>query len=424
MAAYTKIELENGLKVACLPMPNMESVSLGIWLNAGGRYEEESLSGVSHFLEHLVFRGTKKRTARQIKESIEGIGGMLNAFTAEEMTCYFVKIPSRYLKLSLDVLSDMVLSARLDSNDIEKERTVILEEIKMYMDLPMHYVQELLSQLLWPKHPLGMFLCGTFETISTMKREDIVSYRDRFYQPQHINVVACGNLEKDKFLELAKKIFSRIRRGAKINFKKAGLKQNGVQTNFTEKDTEQTHVALGVHGLPRGHRDRHALTLLHIILGANMSSRLFQEVREKRGLAYEIGTHLKKFQDTGAFIVNAGVEHKKTSQAIQVIIQELVKIKNKPVTQSEFKRAKEYFTGQFLLALEETMEHMLWLGENVAMMDKVYTPSEVLRELNRVNMDDLQRVASSIFKTNGLNLALIGPISDKDRKDIVEALVL
>lgn len=420
---YTKIELENGLKIACFSMPNMESVSLGIWLNVGGRYEEESLSGISHFLEHLVFRGTQKRSARQIKESIEGVGGMLNAFTGEEFTCYFVKIPSRYLELSLDVLSDIVLNARLDSNDIEKERTVILEEIKMYMDLPMHYVQELLSQLLWPDQPLGRFLCGTFDSISNMKREDLVSYRDRFYQPQHINVVACGNLDTEKFIALAKNFFSSLNRGKKIVFGKARIKQEGVKTNFAEKNTEQTHISLGVYGLPRGHKDRYALTLLHIILGANMSSRLFEEVREKRGLAYEIGTHLKKFQDTGAFIINAGVEHRKADQAIRVIMQELRKIRKRPVTQHEFKRAKEYFTGQFLLALEETMEHMLWLGENVTMMDRVYYPGEILTEIDRVKIEDLQRVANDIFKTDSLRLALIGPISDSQKKDIEKNLI-
>jgi len=421
---YKKIELDNGLKIACLPMPKMKSISLGIWINAGGRYEEEKLSGISHFLEHLVFRGTEKRSARQIKEAIEGVGGTLNAFTAEEFTCYFVKIPYQYLELSLDVLSDLVLSARLEKEDMEKERMVILEEIKMYKDLPMHYVQELLGGLLWPGHPLGKFLCGTFESISQMKREDIISYRDRFYQPQHMNVIACGAIKTDDFIKIAKRYFSSLKKGEKITFSKVEIKQDKVQTNFLEKDTEQTHISLGVHGLPRAHRDRFALTLLHIILGANMSSRLFEEVREKRGLAYEIGTQIKRFQDTGAFVVNAGVEHKKASEAIKVIIQELIKIKNEPVDKSEFKRAKEYFIGQFLLALEETMEHMLWLGENVTALNKVYTPEEILKELDKTKIEDIQRVANDLFKNEHLNLALIGPISDKDRREIEKNLSL
>lgn len=421
---YKKVELDNGLKVACLPMREMKSVSLGIWINAGGRYEEENLSGVSHFLEHLVFRGTKKRTARQIKEAIEGVGGTLNAFTGEEFTCYFVKIPKEYLELSLDVLSDIVLNARLDVEDMEKERTVILEEIKMYKDLPMHYVHELLCQLLWPKHPLGRFLCGTFETISKMERKDLISYRDKFYQPQHINVVACGALDGNEFIKLTKKYFSSLKKGEKTSFLKFELNQNKVQTNFLNKETEQTHICIGVHGLSRDHKDRFALTLLHIVLGANMSSRLFEEVREKRGLAYEIGTNIKRFQDTGAFIVNAGIEHKKTKEAIKVILEELVKIKKKPITKDEYKRAKEYFTGQFLLALEETMEHMFWLGENVTTLNKIYTQEEILKELNRTKIEDVQRIANAVFRNDRLNLAIIGPISDKDKKEIEDILAV
>ncbi|MCM8779108.1 MAG: insulinase family protein [Candidatus Omnitrophica bacterium] len=422
--SYKKVELDNGLKIACLRMPNRESVSLGIWINAGGRYETEKLSGVSHFLEHLVFRGTKRRSARKIKEAIEGVGGMLNAFTAEEFTCYFVKIPAGYLELSLDVLSDIVLNARLDGEDLEKERKIILEEIKMYLDLPMHYVHELLNQLLWPKHPLGRFLCGTVESVSRIQREEIVAYRDSFYQPQHINVIACGAIDREKLVSLAKKYFSSLRRGERLSFNKVEIKQTKVQTNFMEKDTEQTHISLGVHGLSREHKDRYALALLHIILGANMSSRLFEEVREKRGLAYEIGTHLKKFQDTGAFIINAGVEHKKVIEAIKVIIEELRKIKKNPVKKSEFRRAKEYFTGQFLLSLEETMDHMLWLGENVTMLDKIYLPQEILDELNKTKIEDIQLLANSLFKTSDLNLALIGPISDKERREIENNLFL
>jgi len=422
--SYKKIELDNGLKIASLAMPDMASVALGIWINAGGRYETEKSSGVSHFLEHLVFRGTQKRTARQIKESIEGLGGMLNAFTAEEFTCYFVKIPAKHLELSLDVLSDMVLNARLDPQDIERERTVILEEIKMYMDLPMHYVHELLNQLLWPAHPLGMFLSGTFETVSQMNRVDIAGYRDRFYQPQNINIIACGALDPDKLVDLSRDYFSSTKKGEKTSFKKAGIQQDKVQTNFYYKQTEQTHISLGLHALAREHKDKYALTLLHIILGANMSSRLFQQVREKRGLAYEIGTYVSKFQDTGAFMVNAGVEHKKAGEAIKVIVEELGKIKEKPVNRSEFRRAKEYFTGQFLLALEDTMDHMLWLGENVAALNKTRTSQQVLRELEKTTIEDLQRLAGSLFNARDLSLALIGPLGDKEKKAIEKSLVL
>ncbi|MCM8766360.1 MAG: insulinase family protein, partial [Candidatus Omnitrophica bacterium] len=226
------------------------------------------------------------------------------------------------------------------------------------------------------------------------------------------------------FFSLAKKYFSFLKPGERLSFRKAEFRQKGVQTNFLGKDTEQTHLSLGVHGLHRQHKDRYALALLHIILGGNMSSRLFEEVREKRGLAYEISTHLKKFQDTGAFVISAGVEHKKAKEAIKVVMQELRKIKKTPVSKSEFRRAKEYFTGQFLLSLEETMDHMLWLGENVTMLEKIYTPQEVLREVKRTKIEDIQRLANFLFKTDDLNLALIGPISEKDKKEIENNLVV
>ncbi|MFN7170987.1 MAG: M16 family metallopeptidase [Candidatus Omnitrophota bacterium] len=414
--SYKKVELDNGLKIACLRMPNRESVSLGIWINAGGRYETEKLSGVSHFLEHLVFRGTKRRSARKIKEAIEGVGGMLNAFTAEEFTCYFVKIPAGYLELSLDVLSDIVLNARLDGEDLEKERKIILEEIKMYLDLPMHYVHELLNQLLWPKHPLGRFLCGTVESVSRIQREEIVAYRDSFYQPQHINVIACGAIDREKLVSLAKKYFSSLRRGERLSFNKVEIKQTKVQTNFMEKDTEQTHISLGVHGLSREHKDRYALALLHIILGANMSSRLFEEVREKRGLAYEIGTQLKRFYDTGAFVVHAGVDNQKVIQAIELILKELKKIKESLVSDNEFKRAKEFYLGQLMLTLEDTLDNMLWVGEMLTTLDRIYTFEDTVKQLEKITPQQIREVAKLLFKQERLKLALIGPLKDKEEE--------
>lgn len=421
---YKRTDLENGLKIISFYMPGMESISLGIWLNAGGRYEKKKLCGISHFLEHLVFRGTKKRTARQIKEAVEGLGGMLNAFTAEEFTCYLVKIRSKHLRLALDVLMDMVLNAKLSADDVEKERAVILEEIRMYLDLPMHYVHELLSTLLWPDQPLGMLLSGTFETVSQIKAEQIRHYRDEFYLPCGTTIVACGSLKHEELVSNARKYFATIPSGKKQKFAKVKISQTKPQTNFLDRNTEQTHISLGVHALSRDHPDKYALTLLHIILGANMSSRLFQEVREKRGLAYEIGTQLKRYMDTGALLVSAGMEHKNACESINVILKELRKIKKEPLGKKEFNRAKEYFIGQFLLALEDTMDHMIWLGEHLATLDKFYTKEEVLKKINKVSREDILRLAQQIFKTEDLNLALIGPMKEKDKKKIEEALIL
>ncbi len=415
---YKKRKLDNGLRVITCSMGHMKSISLGIWIGVGGRYENKRNAGISHFLEHLLFKGSKKFSGKEIKESIEGVGGSLNGFTSEEFTCYLVKVVKKYLNQSLNVLSDMVINPKLASPDIEKERGVIKEEIRMYRDLPMHYVHELLNQLLWPGQPLGMNLAGTLQTISQIGREGLLKYKEKFYNPQNLVIACAGPIEDKELLKEVDKLFSNMPSEKKSQFQKVRESQDKPQTNLYFKQTEQTHISLGTHSLKRNHPDKYTLGLLHIILGGNMSSRLFQEVREKRGLAYEISTHVKCFQDTGAFSVDAGVDNKRIIQTIEVILQELKKIKKSPVNKREFLRAKEYYTGQLLLALEDTMEHMFWIGESTVSLDKVYTQEEVLRELGQVKIEDITRVANKIFRNEGLNLALIGPISDKEKLKI------
>jgi len=397
-------------------MPKMQSVALGIWLRVGGRYETAENKGISHFLEHLLFKGSKKYSCRKIKESIEGIGGSLNGFTSEELTCYLVKLPSRHCDLALDILSDMVINPLLLPNDINKERTVILEEIKMYKDLPQSYVYDLLDELLWPTQPLGMSVIGTAESVSRINREVLSSYKQNHYTPSDIVVSLAGLLEHDKLVARVKKIFSH-RKEKNINtFSPARQHQDKPQLNILPKDTEQTHLALGFHSFKRDHPLRHAAGLLHIILGANMSSRLFHEVREKRGLAYEIGTQLKRFQDTGAFVVHAGIDNRKVNEAIKLILEELAKVKHRLVEADEFKRAKEFYLGQLMLALEDTLDHMLWIGESTAVLDRTYTLNEIIKEVNRVKREDIREVASLIFKEEKTNLALIGPLKDREKQ--------
>lgn len=422
---YQRTILDNGLRVITHSMPAVESVALGIWIGTGGRYENKKITGISHFLEHLLFKGTKKRSTRQIKQSIEGVGGSLNAFTSEEVTCYFVKILGKHLSLSLDVLTDMVLNATLPPLEIEKERTVIIEEIKMYLDLPGHYVGELLDQLFWPNHPLGRFLAGSPETVTAIKRKDIKEYKDRFYNPRNIVIAVCGNVEHDRLLSDVNKYCSKLKPGVRGRFQPAEKgKEHPPQTHFYFKETEQTHLSLGVHAFKFDHPDKYILTLLHIILGANMSSRLFQEVRERRGLAYQISSHLKRYQDTGAFVVNAGVDNTKVSRAIGVILGELTKIANKDVTPGELCRAKEFCVGQLLLGLEDTMDYMLWIGDRESSRGKSINPAEIIKEVNKVSVADIRRVATKLFRSHKLNLALIGPIKDKGKKEIKKILTI
>jgi len=413
---YEKSALNNGLKVITHFMPKACSSSLGIWIKTGGRYESAENKGIAHFLEHLLFKGTKKYSCRQIKEEIEGKGGHLNGFTSEELTCYLVKLPSQYLNLALEILADMVLNPLLKDQDIEKERSVILEEIKMYKDQPQSYVYELLDALLWPNQALGEPVIGTFDSVNKIKREDLLKFKENYYQPQNMIISACGYLKHKDLIKKIKKIFPSLRRQSINKFLPAQEKQTKPQLKIFPKDTEQTHLALGFHGFSRIHPLRFALGLLHVILGANMSSRLFNEVREKKGLAYEIGTGLKYFQDTGAFIVHAGIDNQKINAAVDLILKELKKIKKELISQDEFRRAKEFYLGQLLLSLEDTLDHMLWIGESTATLDRVYSYKDILKEINRLSRQDIKNVAQYLFKEEKLNLALIGPLEDKSEE--------
>ena len=419
---YNKSRLENGLKIIAHRMPSRHSVSLGIWIKVGGRYENNANKGVAHFLEHILFKGTKSYSCRKLKESIEGVGGSLNGFTSEELTCYLVKMPSAYLEKALSILSDMVINPTLPSLEIKKEKTVILEELKMYRDLPQSYVYELLDELLWPKQPLGEPIIGTVDSVSQMTRKEIASFKEKYYTASNMVVSAAGDLDEKKLKDGVTKIFSRLPQKRENIFQKAEEGEEKIGLKVFYKETEQTHMALGFRSFKRGHSLRHALGLLHIILGANMSSRLFDEVREKRGLAYEIGTMVKRFYDTGAFLVHAGIDNSKVYNAIPLILKELSKVRNDLVTIDEFKRAKEFYLGQLKLGLEDTMEHMLWIGETTATLDKTYSLDEIIAEVNQITRDDIREVARIVFRNDNLNLSLIGPLKgaeDKIRKQLI-----
>ena len=425
MYKYNKKTLDNGLKIIAHKMPQMKSAALGIWIAAGGRYENMKNRGISHFTEHLLFKGTKKRTAAQIKNSIEGIGGVLNGFTSEEVTCYLTKVIGKHIDLGLDVLSDMVLNAKFDPKDIQKERFVILEEIKMYKDQPDQYVHELLGELLWPKQTLGIPLIGTSQTIHSLKRQDLIKYRNKSYNPSNITIVACGDVNWDILLKNCKDIFSRKRVRGFNSFEKMKVSQKVPKTKILMKDTEQTNIAIGFHSICRNDPARYAMNLLNIALGANMSSRLFHELREKRGLAYAISSHVRYYADGGVAAISAGVDNKKISKAIQLILKELSKIKKRPITKKEFKRAREYYLGYLSFLLEDTVDHMLWLGEKVVTGDEPIDAEEIFRRVKKVRIEDILKLATEIFRKENLNIAVIGPVDNKKKeiiKDIAEGL--
>jgi predicted Zn-dependent peptidase len=420
MYKYNTKILDNGLKIIAHKMPQMESIALGIWIATGGRYENKKRRGISHFIEHLLFKGTKKRTAAQIKNSIEGIGGILNAFTSEEATCYLIKVLGRHLRLGLDVLGDMVLNAKFAREDIERERSVILEEIKMYRDQPDQYVNELLGELMWPGEILGIPLVGTFQSVNSLKKKDMIECRDKSYNPSNITIVACGNVDWDTLVEECDRIFSKKKKGRIYDYKKMRVSQKAAKVRINNKNTEQTHIAIGFHGISRKDSARYAMDLMNIVLGANMSSRLFHELREKRGLAYAIGSHVSYFADGGAAVIEAGVDNKKLTKAIELTLKELSKLKCNPITKKEFDRAREYYQGILSFVLEDTVSHMLWLGKKLVTGDEPIDINKILNRIREVTMDDILKISGDIFRKDKLNIAVIGPIGDKEKKTIKE----
>ncbi|MBF0385439.1 MAG: insulinase family protein [Candidatus Omnitrophica bacterium] len=421
---YKKSILPNKLRIATHDMLDKSSVSLGLLLGVGSRYEGKTQSGSAHFLEHIVFKGSEKYSCQEIKELIEGKGGNLNAFTSEEVTCFYAKVPSDNLERTFDILADLVISPRILPEDVEKERSVILEEIKMYKDQPQYQVLELIDSLLWPKHPLGINISGTSETVSKLSVDDLKKFHASYYVPNNMVIAACGKIRHSEFESMVLARMGKIAKKSVSSYTKADNVQSAPRIKLVKKPIEQMHVAFGVIGLDIFDENRFKLALLSIILGGNMSSRLFAELREKRGLAYSIGSVAKGMQDTGCFLIRAGVDNSKLIESLDLIIEELEKIKKTGVTDNELKRAKEYVCGQLVLGLEDSMEHMLWVGEAILSKDKFNTVDEIIKKFRRVEPDDIKDIANKLLLKNRYNLAIVGPVTEKQQNRINKSFSL
>lgn len=413
---YETEKLSNGVRVVAAPLSGRRSVALGIWIHAGGRDETPEINGVAHFLEHLVFKGTEKRTAKEIKEAIEGVGGSLNAFTSEEYTCFLSKTSDRHFEQAFGVLSDMVLAASLEPRDIEKERTVIMEEIKMTQDHPSELVEEIFSELIWPDHALGQPLAGTIRSVKKLSQDHLKTFKREFYRPALITVAASGAVDLKKLVRLSERAFPQRAETHKKVMRLFKPAQTRFRLKLLPKKTEQTHMALGVHAPAKEHPDQYALDLLSVVLGGNMSSRLFNEVREEKGLAYDIGSSVRRYHETGAFVINAGVDNRKSEEALRTILGELKKIITNPPARDELNRAKEFYLGQMELSLENTMNHMLWIGESIVCLGRCKTPKEVIEHVRKIDAGDLRRVAQNTFKPSICNFAAVGPGVDRMEK--------
>jgi predicted Zn-dependent peptidase len=408
----------NKIRIVTREYKDRDSASIGVWVAAGGRYEGKDNKGAAHFLEHMAFKGSARYSCDEIKQLVEGVGGNINAFTAEEETCYYAKVPASHLKQTFDVLADISFFPKLTLKDLEKERTVILEEIKMYHDLPQYYVGELLEELLWPGHPLGQSLAGTSKTVGEMSASHLKNFKNTYYVPANTVISACGSIKHEELVALVRVKLGKLKGPAAPDCIAARHIQEKPAVHLYHKQTEQMHLALGYLAYETNHKDYYVLALLSIILGGNMSSRLFNEVREKRGLAYSVSSGTKSLNDTGAFMVRAGVDNTKIVDALDLILKVLGKAACEGIKEDEFKRAQEYYMGQFLLGLEDTMDQMLWLGGVIISNDKVKSMEDVIKKIKAVTRADIKRVATQILDPSKINVAIIGPMTEAQQKQL------
>jgi len=402
--------LPNGITVVTSEMPHMSSVSLGIWVGVGGRFEPAHLNGVSHFIEHLLFKGTRRRSAREISQAVEGIGGYLNAFTSEESTCFYSKARHDCFDELLDVLTDMLLHSTFSPVEINKERGVIKDELAMYLDQPQQHVQELLNQTQWPDQPLGRPLTGTERTLDAMGRRELVAFHSAHYVGSNVLVAAAGNLSHRRAVQAVARRARSFKIGRRPHFSPATCSQELPRTRLFTKQTEQTQIALGVRTCSRHDERRFALRLLNTILGENMSSRLFQSLREDHALTYNIYSSLSFFDDVGDLVISAGLETDDLPAALKLIFKELKRLASVPPTRTELRRARDYAIGQIDLSLENTESQMMWLGEQMLGYGKVISPREIKSRLTEVTAGQIRKVASDFFRPNRVNLALVSPL--------------
>ncbi len=409
---FTQERLEQGAQLAVAQMPHVESVSVGFWLGVGGRHESKRLNGIFHFLEHMMFKGTTKRTAREISEAVEGVGGYLNAFTGEEMTCYYARASATHLPKVVDVLTDMLLRSSFPAAEIERERGVIEEEIRMYEDQPAQLAQDMATSLLWPNNALGRPLAGTSENIRRMKRRDLLNYRHKFYHSGNLRITVAGKTDLAEVKELLRPLLRQFPVGNQAMFTPVSRRQTKARFQVIRKPLEQTQFVIGLRGVSRHDPRRSAFRLMSVILGENMSSRLFQNVREKHGLAYSIGTSVNYYQETGSFFINAGVENSKATQAIKLTLQTMAQLARRAPSLRELRRAKEYTFGQIHLSLESTDNQMMWLGEGLLGHNRVINPDKLIRQIEAVTPEEVRAAAALLVHDERLNIAVVSPTTE------------
>lgn len=414
---FKKETLPNGVRIVTEEIPYVRSVSVGIWVGAGSRDEDQSNNGVAHFIEHMMFKGTTTRTAKEIAETLDAVGGQLNAFTSKEYTCYYAKVLDEHLDIAIDLLSDMFFNSTFREDDLAKEKNVVIEEIKMYEDAPDELVHDIFAGTLWSGHALGRPVIGNEKIIKALDKEAVIGFKERFYVPDSIVIALAGNIKHEAVVSKLTPLFSDIER--KTGDKNSSVPCTTSQVNFKKKDTEQVHLCIGTPGLPLDHENIYVLHMMNSILGGGISSRLFQEIREERGLAYSIYTYHSSYRDAGLFSVYAGLSRNNLRQVVSLIGKEMKDLRLNGITREELVRTKEQLKGSIFLGLENVSNRMTRLGKSELCLNRVVTVEEAIERINKVTLDEVKELAAKFFQGNNIVVSAIGPEVDDEALNVV-----
>lgn len=397
---------ENGLRIVTEKIPSVRSVALGIWVGTGSKYEMEANNGISHFLEHMFFKGTKSRSAKEIAETFDEIGGNVNAFTSKEYTCYYARVLDQHAPIALDVLADMFFESVFDAEEIEKEKNVVIEEISMYEDTPDDLVHDLISRASFADHPLGYSILGTEHVLRSLTRNDLVNYIEKRYLPENTVITVAGNFD-DSLIDAIKQRFSAFTRGAHpVEILKPDFVANTIAQH---KSTEQAHFCMSLPGYQVGHEDIYSLILLNNILGGSMSSRLFQEIREERGLAYSVYSYHSAYKETGTYTIYTGTAPEHVGQVFDIVTNILHDVAEHGITPKELNKGKEQLKGSLMLSLESTNSRMSRLGKNELLLGRHFSLDEIIAKIDRVDHDSVLAVARELFRSK-LAMAMVSPL--------------
>jgi predicted Zn-dependent peptidase len=407
---YEITTLDNGIRVITETVNHVQFMSMGFWVGVGSRYESEKQWGITHFIEHMLFKGTEKRTADQISGAVDAVGGQLNAFTSKENTCYYIKTLTEDFPLAVDVLSDMFLNSRFDNEEIAKEREVIIEEIKMYEDTPDDQVHDLMSANLWPDHPLGRAILGTEESIAAFDHDMLKEYMKQYYTGSNIVVSVVGNISHKQVVDAIQEVLGGIPKGEPNQYAIADRAKAGVNCYY--KEIAQSQICVAMPGVAKEDDRLFPLSILNTYLGGGMSSRLVKKIREEEGLAYSVYSYNGSYTDTGAFVISVGTRPENCQRVIDIILEELEDVRQNGITQDELDKSFSQLKGSLYMGLETVNSRMNKLGRSLLIYDRVITPEENVDDLSKVTVEDVKALAGDMFRRENLQITVLGPVED------------